>query len=54
MEKGQVILVARDCSGERVTIDNGKVVSAVKEMMDSVHSRLLEKYNIFLSECMYA
>ena len=44
MEKGQVILVARDCSGERVTIDSRKVVSAVKEMMDSVHSRLLEKY----------
>ena len=43
MEKGQVILVARDCTGVRVTVDNGRVVSAVKEMMDSIHSRLFDK-----------
>ena len=46
MEEGQVVLVARDCTGERVTVDNGRVVSAVKEMMDTIHSRLFDKYII--------
>lgn len=43
MQKGEVTFVARDCTGERVTAENGEVVSTVKEMMEAVHSRLLEK-----------